>query len=91
MNCPNCGCKISEILPKPPGAMFRDAVYKRLEQYGFDERMSPEKHRFAVAVREIIKLRYGIKAKSGGAMSPEDAELGIQVLDVILPSRKESK
>jgi hypothetical protein len=87
MKCPNCGYD-QPYASAMDGKRYRDAVEKRLMDYGYPERMNPEKHQAATAVRKAISIRYGIKGKPGGHMSPEEAERGIMALNEILPAKE---
>ena len=87
MKCPNCGYD-QPYASAMDGKRYRYAVEKRLMDYGYPERMNPEKHQAATAVRKAISIRYGIKGKAGGHMSPEEAERGIMALNEILPAKE---
>lgn len=88
MRRPNCG-------PEQPyakvmdGKRYRDAVEKRLEEYGYEERMSPEKHQAATAIRKVIKIRYNVQFKPGGGMTKDSVDKAIAALDEILPPKGE--
>ena len=89
MKCPNCGYNLPYTSVNE-GNRFRDAVYKRLEEYGFPDKMNPQKYQAYVAIRAIISIRFGFKFKAGGSMTTCQADRALSALDEVLP-RKEDK
>ena len=87
MKCANCGHEQPYTCIQD-GKRYRDAVEKRLEEYGYPAGMTPPKHQAATAVRKVIAIRYGISGKAGGSMLPEAADQAISGLDAVLPSKE---
>jgi hypothetical protein len=87
MKCPHCGFE-QPYTTTFDGKRYRDAVEKRLEEYGYPERMNPQKNQAATALRKVIAIRYGITGKAGGSMLPEDADRAICGLNEILPAKE---
>ena len=86
MKCQNCGYEHRNPIINY-GKLFRDTVETRLIAYGFPAEMTPHKHQVATAVRTVIKIRYGIKLKTGGYMTEEEAAKAMTGLDEILPKK----
>ncbi len=87
MKCPSCGYE-QKYPSALNGKLYRDAVEKRLVEYGYPEGMNPQKHQAATAVRTVIKIRYGITGKTGGRMTSEEADKAIAGLNEILPPKE---
>lgn len=81
------GWKKKLINNQDGGKWYRDAVEKRLVEYGYPEKMNPQKHQAATAVRKVIALRTGISCKPGGGMNEGDANRAIAELELVLPKR----
>lgn len=88
MKCPECGYE-SPIISVDYGKKYRQAVEKRLEEYGYPVGMNPQKHQAATAIRKAISIRYGITCKAGGGMLESEAERAIAGLDEVLPPKGE--
>jgi hypothetical protein len=48
VKCPRCGYEQPYII-KDEGKRYREAVEKRLVEYGYPEKMTPQKHQAATA------------------------------------------
>lgn len=88
MKCPNCGYDQPHTRTNE-GKRYRDAVEKRLVEYGYTEYMTPEKHRAATAIRKVISIRYGVKCRNGGSMLAIQANAAIAGLDEVMPPKGE--
>ena len=88
MNCDCCHCERLRC-DYSNKRVFMEKIYDRLMDYGFGERMSPEKNQAYLSVRVVIKLRFSINL-GYNRMSDEELGVALQALDEILPSLKES-
>jgi hypothetical protein len=86
MKCANCGYEPSTT-KKQDGERYREAVNKRLEDYGYPEYTNPQKHQAATAVRKVISIRYNVQFKPGGSMTNDSVDKAIAALDEILPEK----
>lgn len=72
---------------------FQQAVFDRLEEYGFPHGMTPQKYQAYCHVRAVMRLRLlaerGIVLPTGNQYYT-DAEhyAGLEMLDLILPERE---
>lgn len=86
MKCPNCGYE-QPYTRTDEGRRFREVLFDRLTEYGYTERMNPQKHQAYEAIRKTIQLRYGLQFKAGGSMTKEQADKAIAALNEILPKK----
>lgn len=62
-----------------------NAILKRMEQYGYEKEMSPEKHHSYQALRKVINIRlFGI-IKNSKELPKETLDKALNILNEILP------
>ena len=85
MKCPECGHELSKNLNKKALA---NAIYSRLEEYGYPSHMTPDKNYAYIGIRKVIIIRlYGMNEVPKD-FSDEYYEKALSLLEVILPPKE---
>lgn len=87
MKCPKCGYE-QPYTGVVDGKRYRDAIDNRLVEYGYPKNMNPQKAQAGAAVRKVVTILTGVRAKSGGGMKTESADKAIAALNIILPPKE---